>query len=149
MNNDISVMINNKKLNIRVGIIFKYEDKVLVEVPKYNFYNSVVPGGRIKIGEYSIDAIKREIKEEMGFELLDSKLGFVKTLEEMFTFNNIDYHEIFFIYKYDVDEDDYNLLIKIKDNQDNANSYYKFITKEEFNEYNLLPLEIRDIINEK
>ena len=149
MNNDISVMINNKKLNIRVGIIFKYEDKVLVEVPKYNFYNSVVPGGRIKIGEYSIDAIKREIKEEMGFELLDSKLGFVKTLEEMFTFNNIDYHEIFFIYKYNVDEDDYNLLIKIKDNQDNANSYYKFITKEEFNEYNLLPLEIRDIINEK
>lgn len=149
MNNDISVMINNKKLNIRVGIIFKYEDKVLVEVPKYNFYNSVVPGGRIKIGEYSIDAIKREIKEEMGFELLDSKLGFVKTLEEMFTFNNTDYHEIFFIYKYNVDEDDYNLLLKIKDNQDNANSYYKFITKEEFNEYNLLPLEIRDIINEK
>jgi ADP-ribose pyrophosphatase YjhB (NUDIX family) len=149
MNNDISVMINNKKLNIRVGIIFKYEDKVLVEVPKYNFYNSVVPGGRIKIGEYSIDAIKREIKEEMGFELLDSKLGFVKTLEEMFTFNNIDYHEIFFIYKYNVDYDDYNLLLKIKDNQDNANSYYKFITKEEFNEYNLLPLEIRDIINEK
>ena len=149
MNKDISVMINNKKLNIRVGIIFKYEDKVLVEVPKYNFYNSVVPGGRIKIGEYSIDAIKREIKEEMGFELLDSKLGFVKTLEEMFTFNNIDYHEIFFIYKYNVDYDDYNLLLKIKDNQDNANSYYKFITKEEFNEYNLLPLEIRDIINEK
>ena len=137
MNNDISVMINNKKLNIRVGIIFRYEDKVLVEVPKYNFYNSVVPGGRIKIGEYSIDAIKREIKEEMGFELLDSKLGFVKTLEEMFTFNNTDYHEIFFIYKYNVDEDDYNLLLKIKDNQDNANSYYKFITKEEFNEYNL------------
>ena len=149
MNNDISVMINNKKLNIRVGIIFKYEDKVLVEVPKYNFYNSVVPGGRIKIGEYSIDAIKREIKEEMGFELLDSKLGFVKTLEEMFTFNNTDYHEIFFVYKYNVDYDDYNLLLKIKDNQDNANSYYKFITKEEFNEYNLLPLEIRDIINEK
>ena len=149
MNNDISVMINNKKLNIRVGIIFRYEDKVLVEVPKYNFYNSVVPGGRIKIGEYSIDAIKREIKEEMGFELLDSKLGFVKTLEEMFTFNNTDYHEIFFIYKYNVDYDDYNLLLKIKDNQDNANSYYKFITKEEFNEYNLLPLEIRDIINEK
>ena len=85
----------------------------------------------------------------MGFELLDSKLGFVKTLEEMFTFNNIDYHEIFFIYKYNVDYDDYNLLLKIKDNQDNANSYYKFITKEEFNEYNLLPLEIRDIINEK
>ena len=149
MNNDISVMINNKKLNIRVGIIFRYEDKVLVEVPKYNFYNSVVPGGRIKIGEYSIDAIKREIKEEMGFELLDSKLGFVKTLEEMFTFNNTDYHEIFFVYKYNVDYDDYNLLLKIKDNQDNANSYYKFITKEEFNEYNLLPLEIRDIINEK
>ena len=147
MNNDLSIMINNIKLNIRVGIIFKYENKVLVEVPKKKFYNSVVPGGRMKIGEYSIDAIKREIYEEMGIRLSDDKLTLVKTHEEMFNFDNTDYHEIFFIYKYDVDENDYQELLKIKDNKDNSNSYYKFITKEEFIEYNLLPLDIRDIIN--
>ena len=147
MNNDISIMINNIKLNIRVGVIFKYDNKVLVEVPKYNFHNSVIPGGRMKIGEYSIDAIKREINEEMGINLIDDKLTLIKTHEEMFHFDNTDYHEIFFIYKYDVDENDYQELLKIKDNKDNSNSNYKFITKEEFIEYNLLPLDIRDIIN--
>ena len=147
MNNDIAIMINNIKLNIRVGVIFKYDDKVLVEVPKKHFHNSVIPGGRMKIGEYSIDAIKREINEEMGINLKDDKLTLVKTHEEMFNFDNTDYHEIFFIYKYDVDEKDYQELLTIKDNHDNNNSYYKFITKEEFEEYNLLPLDIRDTIN--
>jgi ADP-ribose pyrophosphatase YjhB (NUDIX family) len=147
MNNDLSIMINNIKLNIRVGVIFKYDNKVLVEVPKKNFYNTVIPGGRMKIGEYSIKAIKREINEEMGLDLNESKLKLIKTHEEMFHFDNTDYHEIFFIYKYDVDDNFYQELLKVKDNKDNSNSYYKFITKEEFVEYNLLPLDIRDIIN--
>ena len=146
MNNDIAVMINNIKLNIRVGIIFKYQDKVLIEVPKYHFHNSVIPGGRIKIGEYSKEAIKREIKEEMNFDIKEEKLAFITTHEEMFNFDNIDYHEIFFIYKYNVDDNDYNELLTIKNNRDNDNSYYKFVTEEDFIEYNLLPLEIRDII---
>lgn len=149
MNNDLSIMINNIKLNIRVGVIFKYNDKVLVEVPKEHFNNSVIPGGRMKIGEYSIDAIKREIKEEMGIELIDNKLTLINTHEEMFNFSNTDYHEIFFIYKYNVDNNDYNELLKIKDNKDNSNSYYKFINYNEFDKYNLLPLAIRDIIKQK
>ncbi len=147
MNNDIAVMINNIKLNVRVGIIFKYQDLVLIEIPRINFNNSVIPGGRMKIGEYSKDTIKREIKEEMNFDLEESKIKLITTIEGMFTFDNIDYHEIFFVYKYEVDENDYQSLSKIKENCDSHNSDYKFITKDDFVKYNLLPFELRDIIN--
>ena len=34
---DISLMINNIKLNIRVGVIMKYQGKVLVELSKRGF----------------------------------------------------------------------------------------------------------------
>ena len=72
MKKDLSIMVDDVKLNIRVGIIFKYQDKVLIELS--NTSNSVIPGGRIKINEKSSDAIKREIKEEMDFDLDSKKL---------------------------------------------------------------------------
>ena len=148
MNNDIAILINNIKLNIRAGIIFKYNNKLLIEVPNNNFYNSVIPGGRMKMGEYSIDTIKREIKEEMHFTLKDEKIKLINTHEEMFTFDNVDYQEIFFIYKYDVDDNDYQELLKINENQDSHASNYKFIEENEFEKYNLLPLVIRDLFKE-
>jgi len=148
MNSDISIMIDNIKLNIRSGIIFKYQNKILVEVPRVNFYNSVIPGGRLKMGEFSRDTIKREIKEEMNFDIQDSKLKYMTTHEEKFSFDNVNYYEIFFIYKYDMDENDYQELLKIKENLDNHGADYKFITEEEFKEYNLLPLIIRDLFKE-
>ena len=148
MKSDISIMIDNIKLNIRAGIIFKYQDKILVEVPRVNFYNSVIPGGRMKMGEYSIDTIKREIEEEMNFKLEDEKIKYLTTHEEKFSFDNVDYYEIFFIYKYEMNEEDYNELLKVKENQDNHHTDYKFITKDEFDKYNLLPLIIRDLFKE-
>ena len=52
MNKDLSVMIDDVKLNIRVGAIIKYQDKILVEKNKnVDFY--VVPGGRVKTLENS------------------------------------------------------------------------------------------------
>ena len=148
MNSDISVMIDNIKLNVRAGIIFKYQDKILVEVPRVNFYNSVIPGGRMKMGEFSKETIVREIKEEMNFTLDQNKITYLTTHEEKFSFDNIDFYEIFFIYKYDMNEEDYNELSKVKENQDNHHTDYKFITEDEFNEYNLLPLVIRDLFKE-
>ncbi len=68
---DLNLLIDGYRLNIRVGIIFKYHDKVLIEVRKDRVGNSVIPGGRIKIGEHSSDALIREIKEELNINLGD------------------------------------------------------------------------------
>lgn len=148
MKSDLSLMIDGIKLNIRVGIIFKYHNTVLLEVPRVANSNSVIPGGRVKIDELCIDAIKREIREEMNFDLQDEKIKQLKHLESFFTFDNIKFHEFFFVYEYQVDENDYQKLKIIRENQDNHKTDYIFSRYDEFDKYNLLPLEVRDIIKE-
>ncbi len=148
MKRDLVLDIDDIILNIRVGIIFKYKDKVLIEIRKDRKGNSVIPGGRIRIGEKSIDAIKREIMEEMDILLVDDKIIYKKTMENFFTFDGKKCHEIFFIYEYTVDEDDYQTLVKVKENQDNKTTEYIFINYDQFDEVDLLPLEIRNIIKE-
>ena len=143
---DLSVMIGEYRLNVRVGVIFKYQDKTLIEIRKDRVGNSVIPGGRIKIGEKSDDALIREIKEEMGILLDKSKLIYNNTIEEFFTFDNIKNHEIFFVYEYPVDLELYYKLSSIKDNLDNHITEYIFVLSNEFEEVNLLPLKIRNII---
>ena len=143
---DLSIMLDGYCLNIRVGVIFKYHDKVLIEIRKDRVGNSVIPGGRLKIYEDSTKALIREINEEMGITLDKSKLIKIDTIEEFFTFNNVKYHEIFFIYSYPVDDKLYKKIINIEDNLDNHITEYMFINYDEFDKVNLLPLEIRDII---
>ena len=143
---DLSIMVDNFKLNIRVGVIFNYQGKTLIEIRKDRVGNSVIPGGRIKIGEHSSDALIREIREEMGITLDKEKLIYKNTIEEFFTFDNTKYHEIFFVYEYPVDATFYNKLISIEDNLDNHITEYIFVSPDEFEKTVLLPLEIRDII---
>ena len=76
------------------------------------------------------------------------KIIYKKTMENFFTFDGKKCHEIFFIYEYTVDEDDYQTLVKVKENQDNKTTEYIFINYDQFDEVDLLPLEIRNIIKE-
>ena len=143
---DLSIMVGEYRLNIRVGVIFKYQGKVLIEIRKDRVGNSVIPGGRLKIGEDSASALIREIKEEMGLTLEKDKLIYNNTIEEFFTFEGVKYHEIFFVYKYPVDDIFYKKLINVKENLDNHITDYIFVSPEEFDKVDLLPLEIRDVI---
>jgi hypothetical protein len=82
----------------------------------------------------------------MNITLVDEKIKYLETQESFFTFNNQVYHEIFFVYKYLVDENDYQALLQVKDNKDNHITDYMFVNYDQFDEVNLLPLEIRDTI---
>lgn len=148
MKSDIALKIDDIFLNIRVGIIFKYQNKVLIEIRKDRVGNSVIPGGRVKIDEYRIEALKREIKEEMGIILDDKKIIYKDTIEEFFDFDNKTYHELFFVYEYVIDEYFYQELLRVKENKDNSTTEYIFVSYDEFDKVNLLPMKIRDIIKE-
>ena len=148
MKSDLNLTIDDIILNIRVGIIFKYHDKVMIEIRKDRVGNSVIPGGRIKIDELREDALKREIKEEMHYTLDDSRIKYRETLEYFFDFEGRKYHEFFFVYEYGMDDKIYQDLLEIKENQDNFITDYIFVSYDEFDDVNLLPLEIRDIIKE-
>lgn len=134
---DLSIILDNSKLNIRVGVIFKYQDEILIELSKVGS-NSVIPGGRVRILEKTIDALIREVNEEMNINLIKEKLSFFKFYENFFQ-DKLNVHELFFVYQYEVNKNDYDILSKVSDNQDNNNSYFKFIKINELDNINLLP----------
>ncbi len=62
--------INNNRFNARVSAIIYNCNKTKILLFKMNnreFY--MLPGGRIELNEDSLSAIKREIIEELGFQL--------------------------------------------------------------------------------
>ena len=76
MNKDMCVRLGEGVINIRVGAIIIKDNKVLmVKNNKDDYYYSV--GGRIQFEETAIQAIKREVKEELGFEMEVDRLGFI------------------------------------------------------------------------
>ena len=80
-------------------VIIKNKGRILVS-PGYDkstdesFYR--IPGGGIEFGETSLEALRREIKEELDAEIINCKL--LTTIENIFTYNNEPYHELCFIY---------------------------------------------------
>lgn len=94
---DISFDIANKKFNFRTAAIIRKEDKILVAKINDNTYSLI--GGRVKLGENSINALIRELEEETGY-----KTTYIKTkciLENFFIsqYGNIPYHEILTIHE--------------------------------------------------
>ena len=76
MNKDMCVRCDEGVINIRVGAIIMKDDKVLmVKNNRNDYYYSV--GGRIQFGETAEQAVKREVKEELGFEVEVDRLGFI------------------------------------------------------------------------
>lgn len=67
---DLEYKVGNDSFNARVSAIIYNKDKtkiLLFKIDERDFY--LLPGGKIKFNEDSLSAIKREIKEETGFDL--------------------------------------------------------------------------------
>ena len=94
MSEDLTVKMNEGKLNIRVAAWIVHDDNLLVS--QFPDGSISLPGGRVQLRETSIEAIEREILEETGVQLDTPKLFAV--IENFF--HDKDYfHEILFIYR--------------------------------------------------
>lgn len=79
--------------------VFRRGDEILVgshydEDDRETFYGP--PGGGIEFGEYAVDALRREMREELDAELADVEL--LGVIENVFTHKGGPRHEIAFIY---------------------------------------------------
>lgn len=142
---DLSIIIDGVKFNFRVGLLVKMKKQVLVECNQdYDFV--VLPGGRVKTLESSEDALIREINEEMKIDLTNYNLEFIGADENFFELDNIKYHELYFIYKIEIDDNNEDF----KDgmiNYDSKVNYYKWVDILELKEVNLLPKSLINIID--
>lgn len=142
---DLSIIIDGVKFNFRVGLLVKMKKKVLVECnPDYDFV--VLPGGRVKTLESSEDALIREINEEMIIDLTNYNLEFIGIDENFFELDNIKYHELYFIYKIEIDENNEDFKDGLI-NYDSKVNYYKRVDILDLKEVNLLPKSLINIID--
>ena len=95
---DICFKEANYTFNFRVAALIKNGNKILVEKNNAVDYYGLV-GGRCKLGEDSIEALIREIKEETGEDV--SFIRSVGMLENFFIsrYTNSPYHEILIIHE--------------------------------------------------
>ena len=145
MASDLKIDIDGIRLNVRVGVVMRHNDDVVLEISTVG-RNSVVPGGRIRINEHSTDALIRELGEEMKFEPNKTKLTQIKVFENFFDYDDKRIHELYFLYEYILDDKEREYITNLKVNYDNNTTYFSFVNKNELNKYNLLPLELHDII---
>lgn len=139
---DVSIMIDNVKFNYRVGIIIECDNNILVEVnPDIDFVT--LPGGRVKTMESSFEGLRREINEELEFELKKENCNLRGIIENFFEYDNKKYHELYFLYKTTIDIN-HELYNKDLVNKDSNKTYFKWVNKNELDKVNLLPKVLID-----
>lgn len=127
---DITLPVSGFILNIKAIVLLETQDGFVFEKhPKENYY--ILVGGRIKIGETSLEGAKRELFEELGIAI--DTLTYAATLENFFEYHENLYHEFNIIYTAQVDK------LKIPDG-------FKYIKKDELEAYEIRPQCIKTML---
>lgn len=141
---DLSLDVEKYKLNIRAGGVIIHNNKLLTH-KNINKDHYCLPGGRVEVGEDSKETIKREIKEELGKEI--DIIGYIATIENLFKMEDKKYHEIYFLYKIEFqNEEDKNIDYIMHNLEGKEYLQYEWIDLDRIDEYNILPKCLKDIL---
>lgn len=131
------VLDNDKRFIARCAAVIYNEDKTKVLMFSFkNYY--MLPGGRIEFNETSLDAIKREIKEETSYDL---KFTFLGVQENFLSKDNKNIMQYVFLYEATYNGDTSSFVSK-----DNESQTFTFIDLNKLDEYNIVPRSNIDII---
>ncbi len=146
---DISLMVGNSKFNYRVGAIFEYDGKIIIEKSKKEHWG-VVPGGRVKMLEDTKEALIREIKEEMHYDISNHEIKLHNIIENFFKYDGVNCHELFFVYKIKLEKDDEIVNRKKEEfiNYDSNGSWYEFVDIKGFKNEDVKPDVLKEIVYE-
>ena len=131
---DLTINLENTILNIRVAVILQTKNGFVLGQGEDKSYHHF-PGGRVKLGESSLRAAKREILEEAGIEL--ENLEFVCSIENFWNIGDKKVQEIGFVYKTNIVEK-INPLVDLKE-----------FTKEEMASMDIRPEILKKIVLEE
>ena len=91
----INFEVGDCRFNYRVVGIALNGDRVLLHRAEMDDFWSL-PGGRVELLEPGAEALKREMREELGVEIQIERLVWV--VENFFEFDNKSYHELAFYF---------------------------------------------------
>ena len=142
---DVRLEDENYKFHLRVAAVITKNDKYLIQqIDGYNYY--VLPGGHVHLGENGINAIEREVKEEVGCETKEAKIFCLH--ENLFIKNGKKEHwiELYFkiIAKEELPHNNWNQ--NENDNGQEKSLKFKWVTKEELKEIDLKPKAIKELL---
>ncbi len=143
---DVEIKNEQGKFNFRVCGIIKRGDKFLIQkIEGNNFY--CLPGGHVELGEDTLSAVRREMKEEVSITTKNENLFAI--VENFFEDKTAKiFHELGFYYiveaeeelpltDYSVDENDKGTMKHLE---------FKWVTKEELQNEDFRPLAIKDLL---
>lgn len=143
---DITIDVDDYKLNVRAAGVMIHNDKILVH-KNVNSDHYALIGGRVEIGENSVDTVKREIKEELGKDIKIT--GYISTIENFFEMKGSKYHEIMFVHKIEfINEEDKKIEYTMKNIEGKDYLQYEWIELDRIDEYPLLPRAVKDVLKE-
>ena len=143
---DITIDVDDYKLNVRAAGVMIHNDKILVH-KNVNSDHYALIGGRVEIGENSVDTVKREIKEELGKDI--EITGYISTIENFFEMKGSKYHEIMFVHKIEfINEEDKKIEYAMKNIEGKDYLQYEWIELDRIDEYPLLPRAVKDVLKE-
>lgn len=141
---DVTMIMENVKFNYRVAGIIRNKDKILLHKCKTDeFY--ALPGGKIMINEDSKEALKREVIEEMGKEIILKDLFSV--VENFFSLKSQRYHEVLIIHNAVINDklsDEEKIKIVGIEKRGDLEFIWKSIN--ELKNTDLRPVAIKDLI---
>lgn len=144
---DITIDVENYKLNVRAACIIIHNNKVLLHRDTKSDHYALL-GGRIEIGEDSEKTIRREIQEELGKEI--DITGYISTVENFFEMNNKKYHEYMFIYEADFEEEEDKNIVEPMENLEGKDYLkYEWIDLDKIDDYPLKPTVAKSILKER
>ena len=120
---NLTVENGNNRFNFRVAVLIENNGRVLLE-NSGPFWNMI--GGRVHIGESSLDAAKRELKEELNIEVESLKL--INVSENFFEWMGKNQQEMLFVYRTNVD-DKYEIVKQEEFKCLDSNEIFKWFDK--------------------
>ena len=138
---DIKFDIDGYRFNLRSSCIIKdkeHKKVILTYMRALNREAYILPGGRCELLESSYDNIKREIKEELGFDV-EVKLI---SVEENFS-KDTKFHMIEFVFYAEVD--------KFDDEQsyDDGWDKFKIVNTCDIDNYDVRPKTVKELIKQE
>ena len=143
---DLTIDVEDYKLNVRAAGVIIHNNKVLVHKNVNSDHYSLI-GGRVEIGEDSETTVKREIQEELGKKV--EITGYVSTIENFFKMKGSKYHEILFIHKAEfTNEEDKKIEYTLKNMEGKDYLQYEWLNLDQIEEYPLLPKIVKEVLKE-